>query len=791
MKQPEHAYNPFRPKAVDRLTPLEIYELFADPNCYSEATKAQHQFLIGARGSGKSMLLKRFTISSVLQAQEVLSFLGIYFPIKLISVEPYLKIWNQTSDSTAFEHYFTLNILRSLDMDLSVAKETSDIRNQFESVVRDCLSFLPRSSSLSGDIENYLLNFGSSLSELSHKKLATITIITELLSKFSNLWQAKSGRELPVALLIDNYQELGSMAFVVNNMMRKENLSTLCIKAGATTISGLWNQEETIEPPEYPQDFEIVIVDNNPEDIKTRNFLEGVVNKRLASIDSTIDKVLSIFDQYVNISSGNPDCLRKLCEKAWDLAHLSTSKKPVSESDISEEIQMKAAKQLSKEYYEGEIPSKDKDFGPLFQSLVFKIVESTGTIHFTIDEKEILPLQLIGLIRRGVHKGVFQVATDERKSIEISDSFCPRDLCINSLIIPHLNVSLDKTESKHVNESQLLDWAFAKVPGQPGFYIPSKKPIQADLWDQWQKAFISSPLGKRRPIFISRLRKAIYEVRVSHLQQTGISKWPPKEGNFVEDCYDLIKTIRGDFQYFIDERLAKSSFVVHDVTNLTPGVAYEIGFSRGYKKPSFMVWDVTKKDFNSNSLPIIMGRGFHIHQLNYKSTSFKNEVDKSIVDLALKCYGNIKCPRHWDKDCKYKEKQNKRNDIGFVYFSITYAGMLESKLQEKMRNHGIRKSQDDELPTENVFCKYHCAICQSQIVLINYSLKDLDSAFLLGLAAGCKSYAIQLYNESEYDRNRPNKGLAMWGGKSVVPWTPETLDDDLEKLHTYFVQIGK
>ena len=31
MKQTEHAYNPFRPKAVDRLTPLEMYELFADP----------------------------------------------------------------------------------------------------------------------------------------------------------------------------------------------------------------------------------------------------------------------------------------------------------------------------------------------------------------------------------------------------------------------------------------------------------------------------------------------------------------------------------------------------------------------------------------------------------------------------------------------------------------------------------------------------------------------------------------------------------------------------------------
>lgn len=793
MREIDYSQNPFRSKAIDRLTPLEINELFADPNCYLEATKIQNQFLIGARGSGKSMLLKRLTISSILQAKQVPPFLGIYFPIKLTSVEPYLKIWNETSESRAFEHYFTLNILRSLDKDLSVAEETSDIRNQFESVARNCLSFLTCSSSLSTDIENYLLDFGSNLSELSHQKLATITMLSELLSKFSSFWQGESGKKLPAALLIDNYQELGCMAFAINNMMRKENLNTLCIKAGTTTISGLWNQDGTVSPPEYPHDFEIVVVDNAPEDIKTIKFLEGVANNRLTPIDSAIDKVFSIFDHYVEISSGNPDYLRKLCEKAWDLAYQSTQKKPVSECAIPKEIQQKAANVLSNEYYESTIPSSDKDFGPLLQSLVFKITEYTRNIYFSIPEKDTLPSQLIDLIRRGVHKGVFQIAIDERKSSEISDSFCPLDLRIHSLIIPHLNVSLDKAESKHVNASQLLDWAFAKVPGQPDFYTPGRKAPQPELWEHWRKAFISSPLRKRRPIFISKLRKAIFEVWVSHLQQAGISKWPPKEENFVEDCYDLRKRIKGDFQYVIDDRLANSSFVVHDITNLTPGVAYEIGFSRGYGKPSFMVWDVTKKSFNPDLVPIIIRRGFHIlYDFDYKLDSFKNDIDTSIVEPALKYYGNIKCPRHWDNDCEYKEKQEKRNNIGFVYCSKIYTDALENKLQEKMRNHSLRNPQGEELPTENEFCKYHCAICQSKIVLINYSLTDLDSAFLLGLAAGCKSYAIQLYNESECnDKNKPNQGLTMWGNKPLSPWTPDTLNFDLEKLNSYFAQIGK
>jgi len=642
------------------------------------------------------------------------------------------------------------------------------------------------------DIENHLFHFGSSLSELSHQKLATIAMLTELLSKFSAFWQDESGRELPAALLIDNYQELSCMAFAINNMMRKENLNTLCIKAGTTTISGLWNQDGTIGPPEYPHDFEIVVVDNDPEDIKTREFLKGVANNRLTPIDSAIDKVFSSFDSYVKISSGNPDYLLKLCEKAWDLAYQSAPKKPVSERAIPKEIQHKAANDLSNDYYESTIPSSDKDFGPLLQSLVFKITEYTRNIYFSLPEKDTLPSQLIELIRRAVHKGVFQIAIDKRKSSEISDSFCPRDLRIHSLVVPHLNVSLDKTEPIHVNVAQLLDWAFTKVPGQPGFYIPGPKAPEPNLWDHWQKAFISSPLGKRRPIFISRLRKAIYEVWVSHLQQTSISKWPPKEQNFVEDCYDLQKTIKGDFQYVIDDSLAKSCFVVHNVTSLTPGVAYEIGFSRGYKKPSFMVWDLTKKRFDPNSLPTIITRGFHIHQLNHKSTSFKNEIDTSIMKLVLEHSGSIKCPRHWDKDCEYKEKQEKRNNIGFVYCSKKYTDMLENNLQEKMRNHDIRKAQGVELPTENEFCKYHCAICQSKIALINYSLTDLDSAFLLGLAAGCKSYAIQLYNESESDyKNRPNQGLVLWGSKPVSSWTPDTLNLDLEKLNSYFTQIGK
>lgn len=792
MKQTDHSDNPFRAKAVERLTPLEMHELFANPNCYAEATNIQNHFLIGARGSGKSMLLKRLTISSVLQSQEVPPFLGIYFPIKLISIETYLKIWNETLNSRPFEHYFTLNILRTLDIDLSVEEKTNNIRKRFESIIRGYLSFLPCSSSLFRDIENHLLLFGSSLSELSHQKLATITILTELLSKFSSLWQAEWGTELPVALLIDNYQELGSLAFVINNIMRKENLNTLCIKAGATTISGLWNREGTIGPPEYPHDFEIVVVDNAPEDIKTRKFLEGVANKRLIPIDSAVDKVFSIFDHYVEISSGNPDYLRKLCEKAWDLAHQSTLKKPVSGDAIPNEIQQKAANDLSKEYYESTIPTSDKDFGPLLQSLVFKITEYMHNIYFSIPKKDTLPTQLIELIKRGVNKGIFQIAIDERKSCEISDFFCPRDLCIHSLIVPHLNVSSDKTKSRLVSVAQLLDWAFSKVPGQPDFYIPGPRAPEPNLWEQWQKAFISSPLRDRRPIFISRLRKAIYEVWVSHLQQAGISKWPPKEENFVEDCYDLRKTIRGDFQYFIDDKLEKSSFMVHDVTSLTPGVAYEIGFSRGYKKPSFMVWNIAERNFKPELVPNIVRAGFHIHQLNHKSTSFKNEVDTIIVDPSLKYSGSIKCPRHWDQYCRYEEKQEKRNDIGFLYCSPTYADMLENRLLEKMRKHGIRKPQGEELPTENIFCKYHCAICQSKIVLINYSLNDLDSAFLLGLAAGCKAYAIQLCNESELDnRKSPNQGLPMWGGKLIVPWTPETLNNDLEKLNIHFVQTGK
>jgi len=36
MKELDYSQNPFRPKAVDRLTPPEIKDLFANPNCYSE-----------------------------------------------------------------------------------------------------------------------------------------------------------------------------------------------------------------------------------------------------------------------------------------------------------------------------------------------------------------------------------------------------------------------------------------------------------------------------------------------------------------------------------------------------------------------------------------------------------------------------------------------------------------------------------------------------------------------------------------------------------------------------------
>ena len=204
-----------------------------------------------------------------------------------------------------------------------------------------------------------------------------------------------------------------------------------------------------------------------------------------------------------------------------------------------------------------------------------------------------------------------------------------------------------------------------------------------------------------------------------------------------------------------------------------------------------MVWDENEMEFEPTKLPEVIRRGFHILQLNYKCQPFTSSVDEGIVEQALRHNGTINCPRHWGKECTHKEKRDLRKGLAFIYASKKYEN-VSKKLLEKIRAHGLRQPQGEELPQEEEFCRCHCAICQAEIVLINYCLGDLDSAFLLGLAAGCKSYAIQLYNESEQtDCKQQNTGLAMWGSKVTIPWSPETLSTDIDKLNQHLARIGK
>ncbi len=84
--------------------------------------------------------------------------------------------------------------------------------------------------------------------------------------------------------------------------------------------------------------------------------------------------------------------------------------------------------------------------------------------------------------------------------------------------------------------------------------------------------------------------------------QEGVGRLPhkPEREDLVRDPLDLKLD---DFIREIPKAIRECRFVVHDVTHLTPGVAFEIGLAVGYRKVEKLVWDNARRNFDVAELP--------------------------------------------------------------------------------------------------------------------------------------------------------------------------------------------
>ena len=301
--------NPFSYKSGEAMTPEEVKQLFSDPpgfNTYKNPSN--HCIIVGSKGSGKSILLKSLSVQVQLHPTgkkiEALDYCGIYIG-RVIDTTKFVEQNKKFETTDVFEHFFSLLVIAEITDQLSevvneeINKKSTEFFNKRFIEKLNTLnddktvnigfkpSFPDRLPNNLKEISNYtkgklqdLLNQlspeRSKPEEYGYSSFWKLSGLLQFLRDFYN--EIKSFSIPRLCLLIDDLQDLEELGnLILNNFLRHEYLDFLTVKIG-TRRTYFGKASLNVE---YERDFDILILDcdpNNPEHIE---FLRKFANRKV------------------------------------------------------------------------------------------------------------------------------------------------------------------------------------------------------------------------------------------------------------------------------------------------------------------------------------------------------------------------------------------------------------------------------------------------------------------------------------------------------------------------------
>ncbi|MCV0372738.1 MAG: SIR2 family protein [Nitrosarchaeum sp.] len=409
-----------KPISSDHLQKNEVSALFAQLSTYEKIIERESIFLLGPKGSGKSMILHY--LSMPVQFERYKSnkhekydknFLGVYVNChkhhfdrtkeKLDKNNLPTEIWKEN-----FTHIFNLTICDVLFRDFSKLKNYPiiQINNNEETVVckkisqilgyNEIISFESLRNKIRQEINFTYSNI--------HQKISSTLTVTSFISEIQEIFEDNISQfnEKWLSILLDEYHELTYFQQQIVNEI-------VSIRSPVFKIATL--------PPEFSisriqagkflqliSDFEVVeigtknISRNSPEFESVKSFLQDIANKRLNQFNLDIVELLSAtiptnskepdysgFENFVLLSSGNARTFLKLLNTTISLW-----------SGSGKNIPYKIQQQAVQSFAQGLMASIDyipKISPPLFRSIILKI----GLLFNNYLEKTKRPYLQIGI----------------------------------------------------------------------------------------------------------------------------------------------------------------------------------------------------------------------------------------------------------------------------------------------------------------------------------------------------------------------------------------------------------
>lgn len=336
-----------KPIPSDRLQSEEIRTLFAPLTSYSKIIERESIFLLGPKGSGKSMILHYLSMPVQFERLKYgmsepydQNFFGIYVNChkhhfdrtkeKLDKNGNPTDIWKEN-----FVHIFNLTVCDVLFRDFSKLKKSSLIEitdSEENNTCKKISQILGFENKTSFDLlrEEVRKSINHTYANMGNKLVSTLTVtsfISELQEVFEDNISQFKGKWL--SILLDEYHELTHyQQQTVNEIV---SIRTPVFKIATLPPEFSIDREKADKFIQLISDFEVVeigtknISRNSTEFESVKNFLKDIANKRLEPFNLDIESLLdteipertkynnySGFENFVLLSSGNARTFLKL-----------------------------------------------------------------------------------------------------------------------------------------------------------------------------------------------------------------------------------------------------------------------------------------------------------------------------------------------------------------------------------------------------------------------------------------------------------------------------------------------
>ncbi len=667
---PDLLPEPFRLVLPDSADPALIVDLFESVDTFESLRSKGHHVLIGPRGSGKSMILRQLSAGVRLAASGHLNpeFFGVYVMLRSNHAELFRRSYRDTADPRPFQHFLVCYVIAQLLHEFSNQPFGDSVAEPVWSILLKHCSFL--SGHPAHDLRSAKSVFDEQWEEairiadgLSRCSLHFVQALRmpDIISAIAEVLPRTSGSKGGIGLLMDSYGYLKELAGYINDWMRKDLIDGLSVKAAGVVSHEALNSALSESRPEPETDYRIIPHQFDPVSGECLRVFRQIANKRLLreKLAVTVEDLLpgdfentrlkwvgakpTPLEYLCALSGGDVAAFLAVLERLWRSIKANNCRIPVSAETFGT-----SCRKLSGTYWKETIPVQARDEWRELQSLTRSAggkaseasrgaADAAGVvIGFQIQEWGQGDPEVKKVLQTGLRLGILQCEPDDRGALDIDSDFCPLRFELNRRLCAYSDFGLDPrgTATSVVNSTELKAWMETAYHGQDDKASGGAGVRSQFAWSQC--VFLSCPLPSstgKRPEFQTRLLRGLFDILAATEQDQARLAKQPERDDLVRDPLDLKIE---DFVKEIPDAIRDCKFVIHDVTTLSPGVAFELGLAIGFRKVRSLVWDDARAPFKSDELPLLVATRFNVNHFPFKSDpGFRSWLDSKVVRPCL------------------------------------------------------------------------------------------------------------------------------------------------------------